>query len=112
MSTDEPKASKGKVDTAKATVQPLLTRDFSAQLNSMFNDFYERTRVDKEENRLQFAELRKAIPALSKPNISNPSQIVGPNLSDHTKTILDRSETNRRSTICFGGSIVRREPVC
>lgn len=50
MSSDDAKASKGKVDTTKATVQPVLTQDFSAQLNSMFNDFYERTKVDKEEN--------------------------------------------------------------
>ena len=105
MSSDDAKASKGKVDTTKATVQPVLTQDFSAQLNSMFNDFYERTKVDKEENRLQFAELRTAISALSNPVMSNPSPIDSPNLSDHSKaSIPDRSKTTRRSTIFFGGS--------
>ena len=102
---DKAKASKGKVDTPTATIQPVLTPDFSAQLNSMFNDFYEKTKADKEENRLQFAELRTAISALSNPVMSQPSPIDSPNLSDHLKTsIPDRSKTNRRSTIFFGGS--------
>ena len=105
MSMDKAKASKGKVDTPTATIQPVLTPDFSAQLNSMFNDFYEKTKADKEENRLQFAELRTAISALSNPVMSQPSPIDSPNLSDHLKTsIPDRSKTNRRSTIFFGGS--------
>ena len=42
MSTDDAKASKEKVDTTKAIVQPVLTPDLSVQPNSMFNDFYER----------------------------------------------------------------------
>ena len=59
MSTDDAKPSKGKVDTTKAIVQPVLTPDLSAQLNSMFNDFYERSKADKEENKLQFADAHK-----------------------------------------------------
>ena len=43
MSTDKAKASKGKVDMPMATVQSVMT-DFSVQLNSMFNDFYEKTK--------------------------------------------------------------------
>ena len=88
MSTDKAKASKGKVDAPTATVQPVLTPNFSAQLNSMFNDFYEKTKADKEENRLQFAELRTAISALSNPVMSQPSPIDSPNLSAISQTFI------------------------
>ena len=100
MSSDKAKASKSNVDAEMTTGQPVPSSDFTAELKNMFNDFYERSQVDKEENRLQFSELRTAIAVLS-----NPSPIDSPNILDNTKmSIPDRSKTNRRSTIFFGGS--------
>ena len=89
-----------KPDEYQAIAQPELSNNFTAELKSMFNDFYVQIQQDQEANRLQFTELRTAIDALNKQSPKN-----SPNLMDETQTpIPNRFEPNRRSTIFFCGS--------
>lgn len=90
-----------KPDENQAIAQPESSNNFTADLKSMFNDFYVQIQQDQEANRLQFTELRSAIDAMKKPSSQN-----SPNVMDETQTpIPNRFESNRRSTIFFGGSI-------
>lgn len=89
-----------KLDENQAIAQPESSNNFTADLKSMFNDFYVQIQQDQEANRLQFTELRSAIDAMNKPSSQN-----SPNVMDETQTpIPNRFESNRRSTIFFGGS--------
>ena len=89
-----------KPDEDQAIAQSELSNNLTAELKSMFNDFYVQIQQDQEANRLQFTELRTAIDALNKQSPQN-----SPNVMDETQTpIPNRFEPNRRSTIFFGGS--------
>jgi hypothetical protein len=89
-----------KQDSDQAIAPSGSDNNFTAELKSMFNDFYVQIKTDQEANRLQFTELRMAIDALNKQSPQN-----SPNVMDETQTpIPDRFESNRRSTIFFGGS--------
>lgn len=110
MSSDKAKAVK-KQDADKAIASSESSNNITAELKSMFNDFYVQIQNDQEANRLQFNELRTAIDALSKPspqnspNVMDETQMPIPDVMDETQTpIPNRFEPNRRSTIFFGGS--------
>ena len=55
-----------KPDEDQTIVQSELSNNLTAELKSVFNDFYVPFQQDQEANRLQFTELRTAIDALNK----------------------------------------------
>jgi hypothetical protein len=89
-----------KQDTDTAIAESESSNIFTAELKSNFNDFYVQIKHGQEANRLQFTELRTVTVAINKQSPQNSL-----NVMDQTQTpIPDRSESNRRSTIFFGGS--------